>query len=252
MSAPAVPTEVASVLRRYSELAGQVSEKYGPGSQAVVFVHYEELLAARSMLLTRREDATLLSRVDTLRTLIQRMYSASVPQVPGQMPSRLLRRDPPLIEYDRGHFEQRYAKVCDVVGADVIAGQRCRDPFGAIRPRTSYMFVVTDEAELRIWGRPFDLPDLMFGRNRATVRDVPVAHPMLVPERLRVSAAGEMVLLGSAKVEMVVANTKSGHFRPPPESAAVVRDVCREMWDLDDADIDVFTLFSHDSGQERH
>jgi len=237
--------DCGSVLRRYRDLARQLSSRYGPGSQAVVFARYEELLAVRSMLVSRRGDPLLENRLDELRTLVQDLYAASAPPNDAETPWRtLVPGSPPLIEYSRAHFDSRYRPVSGQVIANTVTVTDPHRVFYQLRPRTCYMFAVTDERELRIWNRAFDLEDLAFGRNRATVGGVPVAHPMLVPERLRVFAAGEIILLGMERVEMVVANTKSGHFRPPPEAARVVRDVCRSVLHLDDRDIDVFTLFT--------
>jgi len=51
------------------------------------------------------------------------------------------------------------------------------------------------------------------------------------------------VVLGTDHVRAVIANTKSGHFRPPPSAGDVVRARCRSLFGLADSDIDVFTLF---------
>ncbi|MFF7638021.1 hypothetical protein ACFZB9_33460 [Kitasatospora sp. NPDC008050] len=239
------PFDCRAILLRYRDLARQMSGRYGAGSQAVVFVRYEELLAIRSMLLSRRGHPELEARLSELRPLVQELYSASAPPNSVDMPWRTVLRDsPPLIEYSREHFDSHYGVVSGQVMADTVTVTGARQAFERLSPRTCYMYAVTDHGELRIWNRAFELHDLAFGRNRATVDAVPVAHPMLVPERLRVLAAGEIVLLGREQVEMVVANTKSGHFRPPPASAGVVRRLCRSLLGLADRDVDVFTLFT--------
>ncbi|MEU4118476.1 hypothetical protein AB0F71_28775 [Kitasatospora sp. NPDC028055] len=239
------PLDCGAILRRYRDLAAAMGDRYGAGSQAVVFVRYEELLTVRSMLLSRRGDPVLESRLDELRTLVQELYTASAPSNSVETPWRtLVSESPPVVEYSRAHFDSRYRAVSGRVMADTVTVTGARQAFERLAPRTCFMFAVTDEGELRVWNRAFELHDLAFGRNRATVDGVPVAHPMLVPERLRVRAAGEVLLLGRDRVEMVVANTKSGHFRPPPQSAAVMREVCRSVLGLADRDIDVFTLFT--------
>ncbi|MCX4518788.1 hypothetical protein OG402_14380 [Streptomyces anulatus] len=232
------------VLERYSLLEKEMGSRYGATSQAVVFVHYEELIAMRSLMAPRRDDALLAARVELLQGKLQRLYAMSAPGAEEPTPwRRLVRKSPPLIEYSRRHFESRYRGVSGQVLSETVRVDDGRTAYERLRPRCSYMFVVDDRDGLLVWSRPFELQDLVLGRNKATVGQVPVAHPMMVPERLRVSAAGEIVLIGEARVEMVVANIKSGHFRPPPESAAVVRDICRRRFDIADSDIDVFTLF---------
>lgn len=236
-------TGSAAIIERYDGLVTRLAERYGPYSQAVVFVRYEQLLAARTMLLSHDPDSPLCQHVAALVNDIQKLYRMSAPDPEPTPWRRVIRDDPPLIEYDRKHFDSRYRDAARAVAEEIeVVTGGCA--FGRLRPRQSYMYVITDAGELRIWSRPFPLRELVFGRSRSTVDDIPVAHPMLVPERLRVSAAGEIVLIGTDRVRMVVANTKSGHFRPPPASTAVVREHCTRLFDLDPSDVDVFALFT--------
>ncbi|MFC3448131.1 hypothetical protein [Amycolatopsis speibonae] len=241
---------VALLLRRFAEVGARASDSYGPRSQARVFVLYEELIALRTVLTADPGEERVARRVRELRELIGQAYLASAGGAPP--PRRtVLELDPPLLEFDRALFEERYRPVAGAVLADTI---ELRDPVEPLRRLTSgvsYMFVVDDEDRLLVWTRPFELADLIFGRNRATVDGVPVAHPMLVPDRLLARAAGEIVLIGGDRVSMVVANTKSGHFQPPLQSVAVVRETFRRVFGLTDADADVFHLFPPASLDER-
>jgi hypothetical protein len=238
------------LLLRFAEVCEQVEDSYGPHSQARVLVLYEELISLRTVLAVDPGDDRVATRVGELRELISEAYLASGGA--GPPPRRaVLEVDPPLLEFDRALFERRYRAVCGDVLAQTV---ELRDPVAPLRhlsPGSSYMFVIDAEERLLVWTRPFDLADLIFGRNRATVAGVPVAHPMLVPDRLLARAAGELVLIGQDRVSMVVANTKSGHFQPPPQSVAVVRDTCRRVFGLTEADVDVFHLFLSAAPEER-
>ena len=233
---------VGLLLARFSDVGRQVRETYGPRSQARVFVLYEELISLRTVLAAERAEPRIAERVSELRAEIGAAYLASGGAAPPPR-RRIVAVDPPLLEFDREIFEERYRSVCGEVLAQTVEVCDPVRPLGRLRPAESYMFVIDDLGRLLVWTRPFALADLVFGRNRATVDGVPVAHPMLVPDRLRARAAGEIVLIGSDRVASVVANTKSGHFQPPRESVPVVRDTFRRVFDLTDGDVDVFHLF---------
>jgi hypothetical protein len=113
-----------------------------------------------------------------------------------------------------------------------------------------YMWVIDDRNRMLIWARPFSFEELVFGRNRATVAGIPVAHPMLVPDRLQASAAGEIVFIGRDRVSAVIVNNKSGHFRLPPSCASIIRAKCVTVLGLDDTAIDIFVMGSAD-GSDR-
>ncbi|PZG17650.1 hypothetical protein [Nonomuraea aridisoli] len=239
------------LLAKYDTLEEQAVARYGEDSQARVFVLYEQLISLRAVHSADRTDARLSERITRLRTDMAGRYLASGPDRPLELPRRVLSRRPPLLEYDRDVFDRLYREASATVVAQTVA---ISDPVSALdhlTPKVSYMYVVDDEERLLVWTRPFELSELVFGRRRARIQGVPVAHPMLVPQRLRVRAAGEIVLIGEQSVSMVVANTKSGHFQPPPESADVVREACRRLFGLDDADIDVFNLFPDPNTQPR-
>jgi hypothetical protein len=236
-------TDQAGVLiERFAELGRSVRDTYGSQSQARVFVLYEELISLRTVLTAERGHPRVAERVRVLREQIGLAYLASRGGAPP--PRReILSVDPPLLRFDRDIFERRYRAGCGPVLAQTVELRDPVRPLSALRPGASYMFVIDDLDRLLVWTRPFALADLIFGRNRATVDGVPVAHPMLVPDRLLARAAGEIVLIGAGRVSMVVANTKSGHFQPPLESVAVVRDTCRRVFGLTDDDVDIFHLF---------
>ena len=232
--------EVPELTSRYDTLERVIALRYGADTQAMVFVLYEELLALRTALLTHPYSVVLTARIATLREQIQHLYDESpFPELPG-VAVETVRTEPLILEYSRHVFDLKYASAARAIRSQVVV---VADP--DIEPLWSgspYMFVIDDSRTLRVWNRPFQFSDLVFGRNRATVDGIPVAHPMLVPDRLRIMAAGEIIFVGHRKPRSVIVNTKSGHFRPPPVTADVIREVCREVLGLPDHHIDVFTL----------
>lgn len=229
----------------HDELTAATARRYGPQSQAVVFVLYEELVKVRALLAENPGLTALKSRVATLRRQIQDLYDEGGYLRTGPAPhARVVASSPLVLEYDQGVFEARYRSAAAAVARDLydVSDGRLR----SLRTGTCYMYVIDDHGRLLVWNHPFRFTDLVFGRNRATIGGVPVAHPMLVAERLRVRAAGEVVLFAAqgappGRIGAAIVNTKSGHFRPPPSCAAVIREAfgaTNVTWQ----NLDVFTM----------
>ena len=237
---PIVLNAHADKLQPYDRLNRLMEQRYGATSQAMALALYEELIFVRQLLLEHQGDAYLQARVAALRTQIQALYDTDTFPPSRRFPLRYVSADPIVIEYPRDIFEERYGAVADQVRADtrILTGPDLQ----GLATGVPYMFVVDDRRQLRVWDRRFRFQDLLFGRNRATVNGVPVAHPTLVPEQLRVMAAGEIVFIGEPRPSAVVANTKSGHFWPPPSSASVIRTLLRDIFGLGPRDIDLFVL----------
>ncbi|MEU3820918.1 hypothetical protein AB0E74_15035 [Streptomyces sp. NPDC030392] len=234
--------EARRLIARFDDVERRYVQRYGPSSQARVFVLMEELVTIRFALLDATGPAAELLRRQRREVArgIQRLYDLSpFPEGPPP-PVRILGGDPPVIEFDRAVFETKYASAAKSMRSEVVFLEDWK-PEPQDRP-VAYMYVVDDESRIRIWTRPFRMADLILGRNRATVAGVPVAHPMLVPERLRVRAAGEITPVFSDRVTGAVVNLKSGHFRPAPPAAAAVRDACAAAIGMDPAECDVLTV----------
>ncbi|MFE2413453.1 hypothetical protein ACFXDE_34470 [Kitasatospora sp. NPDC059408] len=227
---------------RFDELEGSYARKYGLGSQARAFFLMEELVTMRFALLEAHPDAApVLERQRRSTALkLQSLYDASpFPDGPAP-PVRRPPGDAGVIEFDREVFAEKYAAAAELIQCDVVVLENWK-PESQSRP-TAYMYVVDEDFKMRVWVRQFRMSDLVLGRNRATVSGVPVAHPMLVPERLRVRAAGEITPIFGDQITGVVANLKSGHFRPSPEAALSVRRACAESLGLAAESCDVLTV----------
>jgi hypothetical protein len=237
-----VEDDVRRLIGRFDGLEQDYTAKYGLTSQARVFVLMEELVTLRFAALEARGAAAGLlgGQRREVAARIQHLYDMSpFPEGPPP-PVRVLDGRPPVIEFDRAVYTAKYAAAAESICEDIVFLEEW-EPEQQQRP-VAYMYVVDDEGRLRVWTRPFRMADLILGRNRATVSGVPVAHPMLVPERLRVCAAGEITPIVASGISGVVANLKSGHFRPAPEAASAVRDACATALGIDPAECDVLTV----------
>lgn len=236
-------------LQRFDDLIRTVSFRYGEQAQGLVLVLYEELIALRHILAEEPDCFPVRAWIRRIAALLEQRY-ADLPVVPDHdHPTAIVRTDPVVVEFSREVFEARYRKVMPLVEPEIfeITGPTVE----GIEAGKPYMYVVDDEGRLLVWKRPFSFDELVFGRNRATVGGVAVGHPMLVPDRLRASAAGEIVFIGGPTVRAVIINNKSGHFRFPPSCRSVILDTCRNVLALPDSAIDVFIVGGFDPARLR-
>ncbi|MFF1791173.1 hypothetical protein ACFVX9_32535 [Kitasatospora sp. NPDC058243] len=225
---------------RLMAAAEQAAVRYGPSSQAVVFLKYEELIRLWHVHLSVGPAPGMRERLARAAAEIRAAYAREL-TVRHEHPTRVVGEDPLVIEFDRAVFQDRYAGVARTAVEQTwhVRDAEVPSDFATGAP---HMFVIDDLGRLLIWRRRFNFRELIFGRAKSHIHGVPVAHPMLVPDRLRVRTAGEIVLIGSPHVHAIVANTKSGHFRPPPSTETVVRDVCTNLFSVPGDRIDVFTV----------
>jgi hypothetical protein len=234
-----------AVVERYEDLVRTVAFRYGHDSQGIVFVLYDELIALRTVLAERPDAVPARAWARSVADRLAKRYREDFVAPPNpQLPCAVVGTDPLVVEFSRDVFERKYRAAVPEVAPDTYEITGPENP--ELTPGRPYMFVIDDGGRFLVWRRPFNFDELVFGRNRATVAGIPVAHPMLVPERLRAMAAGEIVFIGAPLVAAVIVNTKSGHFRLPPTSAAVIYDKCRSVLGLTDRAIDVFLVGGND------
>ncbi|MFI6316851.1 hypothetical protein ACIBG8_04995 [Nonomuraea sp. NPDC050556] len=223
------------------ELRAVSERRYGAVSQATRFILYDQLIRLRGLLAQDPSSPILQVKVADLRDDIQHAYQAGGWATPGSARyARVVAGSPPTIEFDRAFFDERYLPAVPAVAADLV--EVTTPVLAPLEPGRCYMYVIDDRGRLLVWNRAFALADLAFGRNRATIGGIPVAHPMLVPDRLRVQAAGEVIFLGGEEMAAVILNNSSGHFQPPSSCAPIIREVVRAATGLADGQVDVFTL----------
>lgn len=230
----------SQVLETYDDLTSMVAFRYGHEAQGLVFVLYDQLIALRHIL--AEEPGAYVVRAwvrDVARRLAERYRDQ--PVAPNlNHPTAVVGTAPVVVEYSRTVFENQYRDVVPIVRGETMELTGPVQP--NLRPGKPYMYVIDEAGRFLVWDRPFSFEELVFARNRATIAGVPVGHPMLVPDRLRASAAGEIVFIGSPRVRAVIVNNKSGHFRLPPSCRAVIEDKCRRVLELADSDIDIFIV----------
>lgn len=229
----------------YDEVAAIAARRFGDRSQAVYFVLHDELIRVRTLLSTDLFRSPFLqSRIAYLRAQIQYLNDVGGYLRAGPAPhARIVSRHPTVLEYDRTVFDSRYSCAAEDVRSGLV---HVKDrQFNPLQPGKCYMYVIDEYGELIVWNRAFRFADLVFGRNRATVHGVPVAHPLLVPETLRVCAAGEFIPFAcdptGATLGAAIVNTKSGHYRPPPTCVPLIEEVFDRIG-LGPSDLDIFTL----------
>ncbi|GGQ68000.1 hypothetical protein [Couchioplanes azureus] len=238
-----VRSELHPLVERFARVRHAAAARYGPGSQAVSFLLYEELISVRTLLAADRSSTSLRSRAEHLVPAIQRWFDSGGVQTPAQAFHRTVAARPTVIEFDRACFEHRYRGPLDDLGPRAVHLHGREHALAVLDIGASYLYAVDDAGALRVWPQSFRLADLVFGWAPGRQDHRRVVHPMLVPERLRVRAAGELVVAGSPTCVSVVANLKSGHFRPPPDCAAEVRRAVVSALELPEpADVDVFTM----------
>lgn len=195
----------------------------------------------RALLAQDPGAVVLQAKVADLRADIQHAYQAGGWATPGSARyARVVPGSPLTIEFDRAFFDERYLPAAPTVAGDLV--EITTPLLAPLEPGRCYMYVIDDLGRLLVWNRAFALADLAFGRNRATVGGIPVAHPMLVPDRLRIWAAGEVTFLGGEKIAAAVLNNSSGHFQPPSSCGSIIREVVRAATGLAEGHVDVFTL----------
>jgi hypothetical protein len=236
--------------QRYEDLADMLAFRYGAKAQGIVLVLYDELIALRRAQIEYPDAPVLRAWIGEISGRLRQRYLDEFPDPVQDHPTAVVGTDPAVIEYSRTVFESKYHAVADIVAREtmILTGPVLPSPIQDGRP---YMYVIDDAGRLVIWARSFTFEELVFGRNKATVGGVPVGHPMLVPQRLRASAAGEIVFIGNPRIKSVIINNKSGHFRFPPSCRAVIQECCRRVFSLPEEAIDIFIVGGFDAGLVR-
>jgi len=229
------------LFQRYDDLAEMLAFRYGPGSQGIVFVLYDQLIALRRLQVRDPDSFVLRAWISDIGRRLRQRYDEEFPAPAVEHPTAIVATDPVVIEYSRHEFEEKYRLVAEVVQRETVQLDGPVLP-ASIQDGRPHMYVIDEGGRFLVWSRSFSFEELVFGRNKATVEGVPVGHPMLVPGRLRASAAGEIVFVGKPQVNAVVINNKSGHFRFPPSSRGVILDRCRRLFGLPDDAIDIFIV----------
>jgi hypothetical protein len=250
--AAAPASEHDEVVAAFADYVREIETAYGPRSNAAMIVRYEYLLTLTDLVAHEPDPGGVLAgECERLRGIIQTYFDRGM-SAPGREwpPSRLVETSPPLIEFDRAYYEQHYERFTRRVASRTVLVDASTAP--SIPRLETLLFVVDADYRLVVYLRPLSMEDMVVGRNPALRGGVLVRHPMLVPEHLTVRAAGELVLLGRDRVRAIVANNRSGNYRPPRASADTLREAARRLFGLPPEAVTVFTVGSTGDGEARH
>ena len=242
-SAGPVPVVVAredrlccrNVCAPYDEVIERTAARYGASSQAVALVKLRYLVALLESI-DRTQCACERVTLGGVVADLAKWYESTVPPlVPA--PVRILDSERPLLEYDDAAYE-RYRQTGSEIQQDIqVVGVSILEE---VEAASWYNYAIDERDRLVIHRRALSLKELALAR-RMTGSSM-VTHPMLVHDTLRVQSAGEILFVGTREVRAVVANTKSGHFCPPPQSALVLRRCCEHLFRLEPERIVVFAV----------
>jgi hypothetical protein len=208
------------IIERYAAVLDLVEARYGPEANSVTVVTFEFLAALHELVVSDDE------RHRGLRWVINRVARRMVDRYRRMMPlDSVLPREivgvlPQKYVFDRTYFNERYAPIIGPVAGDVM--ELKADALRLIEAGRVYLYILDSDRRLVVYRCPMQIRDLLHQVN-PHAGEVEVCHPMLVPETLTVLAAGEIVLFGDAEVRAVIANLKSGHFRPTRDCLPVLR-----------------------------
>jgi len=128
--------------------------------------------------------------------------------------------------FDPDEFEERYGY--GISGIDEYIKQIDEASIvDSVQDGFWYIYVIDQNDNILIYNEPVSITELVLNRNKNNFRNIPIVHPILVHNRnLRVKAAGEITfVIDNDSLKGVVANTKSGHFRPHPSISALALKV---------------------------
>lgn len=215
-------------MAKYAEALRAVATQYGERSNAALMVRLEFLLSV-----LRRPDALELPVLGKLIDEVTEHYR----QVPDAAGSRVASH----ISVQRGPggdvlYRFSASGYASLYGSEFGRVARARftlapDSWRLVQDGKWYLYVVTADDETLVYDQPIDAVDLVLNRNAAGTDSTPLVHPSLVYDRdFTVKAAGEVGFsLVAGQVRGVVANTKSGHFRPFRESADIAMAAFRSL-----------------------
>lgn len=215
-----------SLVRHLEDLLTSVTREFGRGTQAQLLITYEYLLTLLDVAAKDHSHATeLKGLVYHLAREVQRAHSAAQPPAP---PAGWCFREgvEPRLRFSSALFAHHYADRAREIERELIVLDPTTAP--ALRELVPYIYVVDVEGRVVVWDQPLRLDQIVLARDPVLDPDR-VTHPMLVPRHLTVLCAGELIIIRSEQglLRTVLANTRSGHFRPPPCSAQHLRRALR-------------------------
>lgn len=215
------------LLRRLEELLTSVTQEHGRATLADFLIRYEYLLTLLDIAAKDTMNAaTLEGLIYHLTHEIQRAYGAM--QADTQLPPWCFHEGvEPRLRFDATIFAERYAARAARLKSELI--NLDDSTVSELEELAPYVYILDLKGSVIVWPHPLTADQFVLARDPLADAD-PVTHPMLAPDALTVLCAGELILIKDhdGAPRTVVANTRSGHFRPPPQSARSLRKALTE------------------------
>lgn len=245
-STQSAPPAVSLVCEAFERaLAG--AETYAGRSGPICLHLYEQyLLALFDMSCATSDDG----EAAAYRDLIDRVghdahHAYSTAEPPARLPDwcRVVDAALPVIEFDRCYHESHYQQHQSLIAPRLVP----------VRPETAnrlaslatYMFVLRGDGVLVVYDEPYEAIDIVSGRAAPRVNGAPVTHAQLAAPSLRAIAAGELTFVIDGSFQAVVANLKSGHFRPPAYAKLPLQAFFEDQLGIVPNRVVVLPLFAH-------
>lgn len=230
-------TDENKLVSLFSSLAERIETRYGPQSLAAAIVRTELLIALVQRLgAIPTEGQPHYQTVANLVGWLRKWYWSALS---GALAFRAVRHTAEgLLEFDGPFYRDHFSAHGATIQSDLrVAGE---DILSQLEPGRWYNYVLDESGDVIVHRRALPLRELVLTQPYSPER---VVHPMLVHTTLRARTAGEITFVGRRfRVRGVIANTKSGHFLPPPATAKVLHALCVSRFGLRPSDVVVFAV----------
>ncbi|WP_206832646.1 hypothetical protein [Alicyclobacillus fructus] len=226
---------MVSVLDAYERTLSESINKYGNMAVGTLMVRLQYLAALlREMVL--HPNPEIQAKLCLVRHAVIQHYGRN--NIPPSTLRDFIKRDVTpeqniVYSFDSTLFNERYSNL---INEEVVSNIKILDTSLAhkLQDLHWYLYVVDENYVPLIFTKPMRTTDLVLNRNITLNNKYMLVHPVLVYNRaLRVRTAGEVCfILEKDKVIAAIANTKSGHFRPDPESAEIAVECISQNLDI--------------------
>lgn len=216
------------LIDKYEELQSNAIKKYGEFGIGTLIVRLEYLI----YLIQNDFPVNHNVREELVANILKHYNYERVPNSTLQKYiTKIEKGDKTLYSFEKNYFMQRYGAALPGAGKNTIQINDSSDVSSLIN-KGWYLYVIDQNENLLIYNDPLNTVDLVLNRNDIKYNEVPIVHPILVYDRdLTVMAAGEIFFIGvNGELKGIIANTKSGHFRPSPNSSDVIEKVLSEIF----------------------
>lgn len=231
-------------LQTFYQILDTYSEKYGYYSVAAILIKYHLAIYALDLVIngSAENNDEYRKELENAKNLLQDHYHKTCRTPRDQSPaewSREITVDGNVAYvYDERRYELEYSKAGEEVACLVKPATQLIA--NDIESTKSYLYAVTQDRVPMVYLQPIPLTDLLYGQQRIQVKNGPVAHPVLLHNhRVTALGAGEVIFIKDqrGKIQGLILNNKSGHFRPAAQSMSVVVEAFQKSLAVDKGNI---------------